>query len=522
MISKTGAPPAVISVQTVRRQRGLVWALGSFLVVIVSAILVLFGQSYSLAGSIAIFVVIGAIVAATMRPILGVYAIVFLALIGDGETSPWLLFSWNFSSRGTSVYLNDKLFVSPLEVLVGATLVCWLLSDRPRRVVTGTVFWSIAVFTGFVAFGFVRGIAAGGDIRISFFEGRAMFLLLPVYTLIVNLFDAAALKRLLWTAVVAILAQVFVSLNYLESLTSVERAGLEALGEHSTSVLWNVIIVLAVALVMFRVSSGWSGALALAACAPVLMVYLAAERRAAVVGLVLALALLVLAMLWHDRKKFFVIAPVVVFLLAGYTAAFWNTTSGAGFPAQAIKTVVAGDQTSDDNRGSDMYRQIENFDLNYTIRASPVIGLGFGHEFYRPVALPDLSFFVFNRFIPHNNILWIWIKTGFFGFVSMFVMFAVGIRAGARTFTSHLHDMTGVVALVGTAYVLMYVTYAFVDIAWDARSMIFLALSFALCSQHERDPVRSIADSAVPRRAVQHQFAYAARGLPDQTDGRGN
>ena len=510
MISKTGASPTVISVQTVRRQRSFVWALGSCLVVIVSAILVLFGQSYSLAGSIAIFVLIGAIVAATIRPILGVYAIVFLALIGDNVTSPWLLFSWNFSSRATSVYLNDKLFVSPLEVLVGATLVCWLLSDRPSRFVTGTVFWAIAVFTGFVAFGFVRGIVAGGDIRISFFEGRAMFMILPVYTLIVNLFDAAALKRLLWTALIAIFAQVIVSLHYLESLTSLERVGLESLGEHSMAVLWNVIIVVAVALIMFSVSSGWSRALSLVVCVPVIIAYLAAERRAAVVALVLALALLVLAMLWCDRRKFFIVAPIVALVLAGYTAAFWNTTSGAGFPAQAIKTVVAGDQVSEADRGSNLYREIETFDLNYTIRASPVLGLGFGHEFYRPVALPDISSFVFNRYIPHNTILWIWIKTGFLGFVSMFVMFAVGIRAGARTFVSHSHDLTGVVALVGTAYVLMYAVYAFVDIAWDARSMVFLALSFALCSQYEREPVGFVPASSVPTDSLRRTFAYAA------------
>ncbi len=69
----------------------------------------------------------------------------------------------------------------------------------------------------------------------------------------------------------------------------------------------------------------------------------------------------------------------------------------------------------------------------------------------------------------------------------MLLMFAVVIRAGARTFFSRTDELSRVLALVGLAYVFMYIVFAWVDIAWDARSLVFLALSFALCSQYERD-----------------------------------
>ncbi len=487
MIGKVGTVPTGVSVGTVKRQRGFVWTLGSGTVVFVSAVLVAFARSYSLAGSIAIFVLIGAIVAASIRPIAGVYAIVFLTLIGDSDTAPWLLFSWNFSSRETSLYLSEKLFISPLEVLVVATTIFWLISDRPRGIVTGPVFRATALFVGFVAYGFVFGIGSGGDIRVALFEGRAMFLLLPIYMLIVNLFDAAALKRLMWTAVAASLVNALVALLYFDGLNSVERAGLEALGEHAAALQWNVILVLTIMLFFYSAGSIWLRVLMLTVCLPVMFVYVTAQRRAAVVGLVLAVGVVLLAMLWHRRGRFLVLAPILFIVLVGYVGVFWNSTSSAGFPAQAIKTIVASDQISEEDRGSGLYRQIENFDLNFTIRSAPLTGLGFGREFYRPIALPDISFFEFYRYIPHNTILWMWIKTGFLGFMSMFLMFAVAIRAGAQTFVTRAHTMNGLLALLGVTYVLMYIVFAFVDIAWDARSMVLLALSFALCSQHERD-----------------------------------
>ena len=47
-----------------------------------------------------------------------------------------------------------------------------------------------------------------------------------------------------------------------------------------------------------------------------------------------------------------------------------------------------------------------------TIKAKPITGLGFGQRFYRPFPLPDISFFPFYEYMPHNSVLWIWIKTG--------------------------------------------------------------------------------------------------------------
>ena len=48
--------------------------------------------------------------------------------------------------------------------------------------------------------------------------------------------------------------------------------------------------------------------------------------------------------------------------------AFWNSTSSAGFPAQAVKSVVAPSSERDQ---ADQYRAIENLDVVFTVKASP-------------------------------------------------------------------------------------------------------------------------------------------------------
>ena len=102
-------------------------------------------------------------------------------------------------------------------------------------------------------------------------------------------------------------------------------------------------------------------------------------------------------------------------------------TGSLGLPGTAVKTVLFPDQLGEADRSSDLYRQIEAFDLWFTIRAESD-----HRRRLRPASsssrspLPDISFFEFWEYIPHNAVLWIWVKMGFFGFVAD----AVHVRQG--------------------------------------------------------------------------------------------
>jgi O-antigen ligase len=268
---------------------------------------------------------------------------------------------------------------------------------------------------------------------------------------------------------------------------------MEDLGEHGAAMHMNVIFVITFTLYLYRGATRGARLMLLLSVIPVGMAYLAAQRRAGVIALGVGLAFVVLTLWWRHRIKFFAVAPIMLIVVSGYTAAFWNNQSDAGFPAQAIKTVIAPDSASEKDKSSDEYRKAENFDINFTIKAAPVLGLGFGQAFYRPIPLPDISFFEFYQYIPHNSILWIWIKTGVFGFLSMMVMFAVAIRAGVATLVKERDPTAAALAIVGITYIAMFAVFAFVDIAWDSRNMVFLALAMALCSPS------SVSSPAQPR-----------------------
>jgi len=168
--------------------------------------------------------------------------------------------------------------------------------------------------------------------------------------------------------------------------------------------------------------------------------------------------------------------------VVGYAGAFWNSTGTAGFPAQAIKTVIAPSSVSVSDQSSDIYRQIENADLSATIRDVPLAGLGFGQPFYQPYTLPDISFFEFYRYIPHNSMLWIWIQTGLFGFASLFFVVGRSLALGARKLRELTSASDCTVVVTGALFVMMYIVFAYVDIAWDARGTVFLAFAFAICA----------------------------------------
>jgi hypothetical protein len=52
----------------------------------------------------------------------------------------------------------------------------------------------------------------------------------------------------------------------------------------------------------------------------------------------------------------------------------------------------------------------------------------------------------------------------------------------------------------------MYMVFSYVDIAWDPRSMITLAVAFAICGDYQRLPAHLPPTSARRPRAI-HQTA---------------
>jgi hypothetical protein len=434
------------------------------------------------------------------KPKLGVYLVAFFTLFTDGAVTSWFPFAKNMSSRESILYVGDSFIVTPLEVILAVTMLAWLLRlsiDRASpRFVRGDLLWPVVAFTGFVCFGIMLGLATGGDRYAAIWEFRPILYLPVVYVLATNLLTSRRdYRRLFVVMLVAVLAHAALALDKWSGMTTADRESVTSLVDHSSAIQLGAVLMVAVAVwVLPRVSGGLRWLLLLAAI-PAGWVWLVSERRAAVVALVASVLFLGVLLRRLDPKRLRVIAPVVIVLGVAYLGAFWNSQSTLGFPAQAMKTVIAPGQTSERDRSSNAYRDIENFDITATIRAKPITGLGFGHKFYRPLPLPDISVFPFYEYIPHNSVLWIWIKTGVGGFVAMLFLFGSAIRQGIRSLLQLRCGTDAALMFASTGYLVMYLVFAYVDVGWDTRSMVCVGIAMAACANFVRLPAGSEAHS---------------------------
>lgn len=436
-----------------------------------------------------------------IKPRYGIYLLVFLTLVGDGLLTYSLPFTKNFSSAESLLYLHDALVISPLETYILFTFVSWLGRGAMERRFTfhqSELTWPVTAFISFIIFGLVYGIGTGGNINIALWESRAIFYMVALFILASNLFtERKHFHNALWAAMVALFIEGIIGSYYFLVTLRGSLAGVEAITEHSAAIHMNTLFVYLLASWLYKESAAKRIMLPLMV-PPVLLAYLATQRRAAFVTLIIALALMTFFLYKENRRAFWLIVPATTLIGVLYLGAFWNSGSALGQPAQAVKSVIAEDQANEADQSSNVYRQIENLNTGFTIHQRPLTGVGFGQKFYIVWPMPDISFFEWWEYLPHNSIIWIWIKTGVGGFIAMLYLVGKTISTGAGILMRVKGDPIGAVALTGTLYIVMHFIYAYVDISWDTQSMIYVGMVMGMLSSMER--VLSQAEPTLSRR----------------------
>jgi hypothetical protein len=426
-------------------------------------------------------------IATLLNPVVGVYAIVFFALIGDTATSTWYPFTKNFSSGESILFIDDGLVVSPLELVLVLTLVAWMLGRSEHAIRVGELLRPLGAFSVTLVLGLWFGLTRGGDLNAALWEVRALVYLPILYFLITNLFDdSRQYQRLFLVAMAGVTLQSLVAIDFYWRLEPQDRVGRATLLEHSATVYMGALLVFTLALWMIPGCSGRRRRWMLLAAAPVTWAWVLSQRRAAAVAILAGLVLLGVILFWRNRRTAMWFLPLLLVGVSAYTVAFWNSTGTLGFAAQGVKSVIAPGSLSAEDQSSDLYRQVEAFDIWYSIRTDELRGVGFGRPFIQIMRLPDISIYPFWEYMPHNSVLWIWLKTGFVGFVAMLFVVARALQHGARSVRRVVAPDSAAVVASALAFVVMYIVYAYVDIAWDARSMVFLAVALAICADMVR------------------------------------
>lgn len=466
--------------QRYARRYLVLWYLGALgFAGLLCAALVLLGPSPA---AIAWVILLTVVAAALYNPRYGLYALCALAMMHDGVLVPWYPFMKNFSSVESLLYLHDAAIINPAEVVIGVILVSWLsrlLVTRKLDFRFGPLFLPALAFICFVSLGFFYGVGRGGDLTIALWIYRPIIYLPLTIVFVSNLIKTRAhVTQLIWAVMFGLAVNGFQGFLFVVDDLQWNISSVLEIAEHPYSIHLNSMFVLLIALAYFNGSPRMRWFL-LVTLPFMLVAYIANQRRAGYVALVVALLALGILSQWFNKRVFWSIVPPLLVLLLVYVAAFWNSTAPVALVAQQIRSIVAPVEGSEEQT-SNLYRELENTNILYTIKQAPLTGVGMGQKFSIIVPMPDISFFIWWEYFTHNSILWMWMQAGLGGFLAMCILIGTALSLGIRTVFLAPHGDMRAIAFWATSYVLMHFTFAYVDMSWGGDSMIYLGMMMGL------------------------------------------
>ncbi|HVJ94429.1 MAG TPA: O-antigen ligase family protein [Labilithrix sp.] len=208
------------------------------------------------------------------------------------------------------------------------------------------------------------------------------------------------------------------------------------------------------------------------------------NRRLAFVSLVVAPLVVYLALNPSKRKRRVTISlAVLVPLLVGYVLVGAESSSSSPLfkPAKSIISVL------DQKDTSSLSRDIENENLIYTLRQSPVLSHGFGHEYaFSPNNPPvDLSeVFASYRLIAHNGVLWLWSIGGVVGFTLLWFLYPLGGTLALRGYRAAETPIERTAALAALGSIAVCVVQIWGDQGLISyMTLVTFGVSFAVASR---------------------------------------
>ena len=344
--------------------------------------------------------------------------------------------------------------VTPIEILIVLALLVWVakaISDRRLTFKLSPLAITVAAFFMIVLSEEFFGLARGAIFNISLWELRPFLYLGAAFLLASQLVSTTAtLDAILWGIVIGTGLKGIFGTERVITLANVVPPP-EAILEHDESFFFSLFIALTICLWVL----GRRGKLRLIATLLLPFVVtadLGNHRRAAwaiLPAILIALWLIVYQRMPERRKQVGIVGGVVLLLASGYVAVFSHSDSLLGEPASAILSEFT--PNTRDFR-SNQYRILENQNLALDIRDSFLTGTGFGVPITHPIQVFDATGLdPLINFIPHNTILYVWLRTGTVGAVSFWLMVGAAIVSACRLARHRDRDLGlfGMVVLTG-------------------------------------------------------------------------
>jgi hypothetical protein len=352
------------------------------------------------------------------------------------------------------IHIHRRLTRSRIDALGRVALA------SPMRLALG-----ISLFT--VVLECALGYRRGGNIQMAKIQVQTFLLILLVAYLLGASLRGPRDYRVLGRVILA--AAISKSLLALWISLTLNRPDLAFATTHGDSILFAVATVMVIARFAEQPVAR-NGILCLATLPLLLGAIVVNNRRIAWVEVAASLFLLFAFSRRTPLKRFVtrsMVAALPVLLL--YIAVGWDSNAAIFKPIKVYRSV--GDSEID---GSTLFRDIENYNLVYTMMRSPIVGAGFGVPFDEHVTTPDISFFREYLYMPHNSLLGLWGFTGLIGFTSLFAAIMVGVFLAARSYRLARAPDDRAAAFTALAMILIYLIQCYGDIGFSERLSIFL------------------------------------------------
>ncbi len=331
--------------------------------------------------------------------------------------------------------------MNPIELQLILMLLAWFIaiSVRKRTRVQHIPVWGLAViFFISLIVALMHGLTTGGTFLPSLWELRALFYFGFLYFFVPQIIQSKdQLETLFWIFII------FITIKAIQGAArfvfyGFSFRGLETLTNHEDPVFITLLIIFLLSMIVLDCKSKQRTTLFIL-FTPLVLGFFAGQRRAAYAGLFISLIAFVILLNRNERmillKAFF---PFFIFGII-FCAAFWNSNSKLASPVKLVKSGFTTSKKEDGERYlSNLYRKFERYDLAVTFRTSPVTGLGFGKKYQLPIPLPAIPF-PLRDYIPHDEILWILIKTGAVGFF-IFWLFFDSLLFHGSALSKKIHD----------------------------------------------------------------------------------
>lgn len=407
------------------------------------------------------------VAAVCWQPRLGLYTAFALVMLFEMGSPDPLMAPGRYINYGLQSSLGISGFIaSPLELMLILTAVVWLVKGLVSHTLNytgGDLGWPITLFFLAVLGGLLRGAAGSGDMYVAFWEARSLLYIGVCYLLAVNLVRTR--KDVATLVAVFLIANGLYALEGAYRYVALIRTGLLGVAQefeypHEVVIFLSVLVLQAI-LQMVVGGKLWLRLLGIVLGPIGLFTLLATQRRAGYIAL--AIGFLLMTIPWfvrHRKAVLLILAPASV-IVAIYLPIFWSNTGFLGQPARAVRSMIAPDER---DASSNNYRDLEIINVRETIKANPILGVGFGREFTFYIPLPDLSWWPFWKFQPHHNIMWVWLKVGGPGFVAFWVLM-LGSLALASSRTLTLTDRSLVTfAYLALASLVILLIFCYVDL----------------------------------------------------------